>query len=49
MSYGLTFMDWDRGRSLDELLADADRSMYERKRAGKPSPVLQAVRRSRPS
>jgi diguanylate cyclase (GGDEF)-like protein len=43
MSCGLTFMDWDRGRSLDELLADADRTMYERKRAGKSSPVLQAV------
>jgi diguanylate cyclase (GGDEF)-like protein len=46
MSYGLTFMDWDRGRSLDELLADADRGMYERKRAAKSSPVLQALRPS---
>jgi diguanylate cyclase (GGDEF)-like protein len=34
MSYGLTFTDWELGRSLEELLADADRSMYERKRAG---------------
>ncbi len=49
MSYGLTFMDWDRERSLDELLADADRSMYERKRAGKVLPDSQAVRPSRPS
>jgi diguanylate cyclase (GGDEF)-like protein len=42
MSYGLTLMDWNLG-SLDELLADADRSMYERKRAGKSSPILRAV------
>ena len=35
-------MDWNLG-SLDELLADADRSMYERKRAGKSSPILRAV------
>jgi diguanylate cyclase (GGDEF)-like protein len=37
MSYGVTFMDWDGGRSLEELLADADRSMYERKRARRAS------------
>jgi diguanylate cyclase (GGDEF)-like protein len=42
MSYGLTFVDWDRGQSLDELLADADRGMYERKRAGKSPPAINA-------
>jgi diguanylate cyclase (GGDEF)-like protein len=49
MSYGVTFMDWDSMRSLDELLADADRSMYERKRerAGQSLPVLRAVRATR--
>jgi len=45
MSAGITFMDWERGQSLDELLADADRAMYERKRqrAEQSMPVLRAV------
>jgi len=45
MSAGITFMDWERGQSLDELLADADRAMYERKRqrAEQSTPVLRAI------
>jgi diguanylate cyclase (GGDEF)-like protein len=39
LSAGVTFMEWDKGQTLDELLATADRSMYERKRerAAQPS------------
>jgi len=33
MSFGTTFMDWERGLSLDDLLSEADQRMYERKRA----------------
>jgi diguanylate cyclase (GGDEF)-like protein len=33
VSAAVTFMDWEAGQSLDDLLAQADRSMYERKRA----------------
>lgn len=41
MSAGTTFMDWDAGQSLDDLVADADRRMYTRKRerAGMSIPV----------
>jgi diguanylate cyclase (GGDEF)-like protein len=46
MSYGVTFMDWGAGRSLEELLADADRSMYERKRARHASSILRSARPS---
>jgi PleD family two-component response regulator len=40
MSAGVTFMDWESGQSLDELLADADRKMYERKRERIPEVPL---------
>ena len=45
VSAGVTFMDWESGQSLDELLADADRRMYEhkRERAGQSMPVLRSV------
>jgi diguanylate cyclase (GGDEF)-like protein len=45
MSAGVTFMDWERPQSLDELVADADHAMYARKRAraGQSMPVLRAV------
>jgi diguanylate cyclase (GGDEF)-like protein len=45
VSSGVTCMDWEREQSLEELLADADRTMYERKRsrAGQSMPVLPAV------
>ncbi|HTB72503.1 MAG TPA: diguanylate cyclase [Polyangiaceae bacterium] len=48
LSTGLTFMDWERGQTLDDLLAEADRRMYERKRerAGQSSPVLRPVPRN---
>jgi hypothetical protein len=51
MSYGVTFMNWDAGQSLDELLVEADRRMYERKRerAGHSKPVLRVVPRPRDS
>jgi len=32
VSYDMTFMDWESGQSLEDLLADADRKMYARKR-----------------
>jgi diguanylate cyclase (GGDEF)-like protein/PAS domain S-box-containing protein len=46
LSYGITFMDWERGLSLDELLAEADQRMYERKRgrADQSEPYLRAQR-----
>jgi diguanylate cyclase (GGDEF)-like protein len=45
LSAGVTFMNWESGRTLDELLAEADRLMYERKRAraGKSMPVPRSV------
>jgi diguanylate cyclase (GGDEF)-like protein len=45
ISAGVTFMDWESGQSLDELLAAADQAMYTRKRerAGQSMPVLRAV------
>jgi len=45
LSAGVTFMDHARRQSLDDLLADADRTMYERKRgrAGESMPVVRAV------
>ncbi len=45
MSAGVTFMDWEGGCGLEELLAEADRLMYTRKRerAGQSSPVLRVV------
>jgi hypothetical protein len=33
MSYGVTFVDWERRKSLAELLVEADEGMYDRKRA----------------
>jgi hypothetical protein len=38
-------MDHARRQSLDDLLADADRTMYERKRgrAGESMPVVRAI------
>ena len=49
MSSAITFMDWEKDTSLDELLADADRKMYaqKRERAGQSLPVLRATRPSR--
>jgi diguanylate cyclase (GGDEF)-like protein len=46
MSYALTWLDWNAEPSLDDLLADADRKMYQRKRArtGTSSPVVRPVR-----
>lgn len=46
MSFGLTSVEWGRQQSLDELLAEADRRMYERKRnrRGQSAPILRAVR-----
>jgi len=45
ISAGVTFMDWESGQSLDELLAAADQAMYTRKRerAGQSMPVPRAV------
>ena len=45
ISAAVTFMDWERGQTLDELLADADQAMYTRKRAraGVSAPTLRAV------
>ena len=45
VSAAVTFMDWEAGQSLDDLLAQADRSMYERKRAraGLSVPLMRAA------
>jgi diguanylate cyclase (GGDEF)-like protein len=49
LSYGVTLVDWERTQTLDDLLADADRKMYARKRerAGQSAPVLHPVRPGR--
>lgn len=45
VSAGVTFMDWEAGQSLDDLLADADRTMYARKRerAGQSLPTTRVA------
>lgn len=44
-SIGITLMDWEKGATLEELLAEADRMMYERKRArARQSSGLRIVR-----
>jgi diguanylate cyclase (GGDEF)-like protein len=46
MSSGITFVEWDRQQSLEELLSEADRLMYQRKRtrAGQSMPVIPTAR-----
>jgi diguanylate cyclase (GGDEF)-like protein len=45
MSSGLTFMNWEAEQTLDDLLAEADRLMYARKRqrAGQSAPFVRVV------
>lgn len=43
VSVGVTIMDWESGQTLDELLATADRCMYERKRSEQSSPMIHAL------
>jgi GGDEF domain-containing protein len=43
VSVGVTIMDWESGQTLDELLATADRCMYERKRIEQSSPMIHAL------
>jgi diguanylate cyclase (GGDEF)-like protein len=45
VSAGVTFMDWEKWHDLDDLLAEADRRMYEMKRgrAGHSLPVVSVV------
>ncbi len=44
ISAGVTFMKWDSGQTLEDLLAEADRLMYARKRApGQSAPEMPAV------
>ncbi|HEY2512942.1 MAG TPA: GGDEF domain-containing protein, partial [Polyangiaceae bacterium] len=49
MSSAITFVDWEKDTSLDDLLADADRKMYvqKRERAGQSLPVLRGAAPSR--